>query len=111
MRRVRHAMNTEHELVFALSYPVQVSVAGMTTAFMVLLALHQCFTAAYHFPLDPLNFVLQLGILHYRDIGAKLGHPPSRSGNDLYARVLGWRELGRALQPVTQEQGGLPILS
>ena len=32
-------MNTEHELVFALSYPVQVSVAGMTTAFMVLLAL------------------------------------------------------------------------
>ena len=53
-------MNTEHELVFALSYPVQVSVAGMTTAFMVLLALHQCFTAAYHYPLDPLNFVLQL---------------------------------------------------
>ena len=58
-----------------------------------------------------LNFVLQLGVLHYRDIGAKLGHPPSRSGNDLYARVLGWRELGRALQPITQEQGGLPILS
>lgn len=58
-----------------------------------------------------LNFVLQLGILHYRDIGAKLGHPPSRSGNDLYARVLGWRELGRALQPITQEQAGLPILS
>lgn len=53
-------MNTEHELVFALSYPVQVSMAGMTTAFMVLLALHQCFTAAYHYPLDPLNFVLQL---------------------------------------------------
>ena len=58
-----------------------------------------------------LNFVLQLGILHYRDIGAKLGHPPSRSGNDLYARVLGWRELGRALQPITEAQGGLPILS
>lgn len=58
-----------------------------------------------------LNFVLQLGILHYRDIGARLGHPPSRSGNDLYARVLGWRELGRALQPIAQEQGDLPVLS
>lgn len=58
-----------------------------------------------------LNFVLQLGILHYRDIGAKLGHPPSRNGKDLYARVLGWRELGRALQPITEAQGGLPILT
>lgn len=75
MRRVRHAMNTEHELVFALSYPVQVSVAGMTTAFMVLLALHQCFTAAYHFPLDPLNFVLQLvsSIVYVVYHGATLG--------------------------------------
>ena len=68
-------MNTEHELVFALSYPVQVSVAGMTTAFMVLLALHQCFTAAYHFPLDPLNFVLQLvsSIVYVVYHGATLG--------------------------------------
>ena len=75
MRQVRHAMNTEHELVFALSYPVQVSVAGMTTAFMVLLALHQCFTAAYHFPLDPLNFVLQLvsSIVYVVYHGATLG--------------------------------------
>lgn len=53
-------MNTENELVFSLSYPMQVSMAGMTMAFMVLLALHQCFTAGYHYPLDPLNFVLQL---------------------------------------------------
>lgn len=68
-------MNTEHELVFALSYPVQVSVAGMTTAFMVLLALHQCFTAAYHYPLDPLNFVLQLvsSIVYVVYHGATLG--------------------------------------
>lgn len=75
MRQVRHAMNTEHELVFALSYPVQVSVAGMTTAFMVLLALHQCFTAAYHYPLDPLNFVLQLvsSIVYVVYHGATLG--------------------------------------
>ncbi|PNS09063.1 ArnT family glycosyltransferase [Solilutibacter silvestris] len=58
-----------------------------------------------------LNFVLQLGLLHYRDIGTRLGHPPSHSGRDLYARVLGWRELGRALQPITEAQGGLPILS
>lgn len=53
-------MNTENELVFALSYPVQVSMAGITTAFMVLLVLHQCFTAGYHYPLNRLNFVLQL---------------------------------------------------
>ena len=57
------------------------------------------------------NALLMLALLHYRDIGPRLGIKPSRSGNDLYARVLGWRELGQTLQPVIDANGGLPVLA
>ena len=57
------------------------------------------------------NVLLMLALLHYRDIGPRIGIKPSRSGNDLYARVLGWRELGHALQPIVDANGGLPVLA
>lgn len=53
-------MDTQHELVFSLSYPVQVAVMGMMLAATFILVLHLCFTAGYHFPLNKLNFALQL---------------------------------------------------
>ena len=53
-------MDVKSELAFALSYPVQVSVVGFVLAFMLALVFHQCFTAGYHYPLNRLNFVLQI---------------------------------------------------
>ncbi len=58
-----------------------------------------------------LNVLLMLGILHYRDVAKWLGKPMPNQGRDVYARVIGWRELGAAVSQRVQSDGALPILS
>ena len=49
---------------FASSLPVQVLLTGIIFALTCVLLLHLCFTAQYHWPLAPVNFVLQMsGVL------------------------------------------------
>lgn len=45
---------------FVLSYPVHVLMNGIVFAFIVSLLVHVIFTAVYHFPLNRMNFLLQL---------------------------------------------------
>ena len=49
---------------FASSLPVQVLLIGIIFTLTCVLLLHLCFTAQYHWPLAPVNFVLQMsGVL------------------------------------------------
>jgi hypothetical protein len=49
---------------FANSLPVQVFLAGIIFTLTCVLLIHLCFTAQYHWPLAPVNFVLQVsGVL------------------------------------------------
>lgn len=45
---------------FALSYPVQAAVGGIVFAFITSLMFHILFTSAYHYPLNRVNFLLQV---------------------------------------------------
>lgn len=58
-----------------------------------------------------LNLILMLGVLHYRDVAKWLGKPVPNQGRDVYARVIGWRELGASMTQLVQREGALPILS
>lgn len=49
---------------FANSLPVQVLLTGIIFTLTCVLLIHLCFTAQYHWPLAPVNFVLQVsGVL------------------------------------------------
>ena len=49
---------------FANSLPVQVLLSGIIFTLTCVLLIHLCFTAQYHWPLAPVNFVLQVsGVL------------------------------------------------
>lgn len=60
---------------FVLSYPAQLVTSGIVLAFSVSLVLHVLFTAAYHLPLNRVNFVLQLvsSILMLVSASTKMG--------------------------------------
>ena len=58
-----------------------------------------------------LNLILMLGVLHYRDVAKWMGKPVPNQGRDVYARVIGWRELGASMSTLVQREGALPILS
>jgi len=54
----------EYQPNFASSLPVQVLLTGIIFTLTCVLLLHLCFTAQYHWPLAPVNFVLQIsGVL------------------------------------------------
>jgi hypothetical protein len=54
----------KYQPTFASSLPVQVLLTGIIFALTCVLLLHLCFTAQYHWPLAPVNFVLQMsGVL------------------------------------------------
>lgn len=57
------------------------------------------------------NLVLMLTLLHYRDVAKWTGQPVPNKGRDVYARVIGWRELGASMSKLVQREGALPILS
>ena len=54
----------KHLPAFANSLPVQVLLTGIVFTLTCVLLIHLCFTAQYHWPLAPVNFVLQVsGVL------------------------------------------------
>ncbi|KAH8109009.1 hypothetical protein DFH11DRAFT_1630283 [Phellopilus nigrolimitatus] len=50
----------EKQPIFARSLPVQILLNGIVFALTAVLLIHLLFTAQYHWPLAPLNYVLQL---------------------------------------------------
>ncbi|KAF9646178.1 hypothetical protein BDM02DRAFT_281733 [Thelephora ganbajun] len=54
----------KYQPTFANSLPVQVLLTGIVFTLTCVLLIHLCFTAQYHWPLAPVNFVLQMsGVL------------------------------------------------
>ena len=45
---------------FVRSLPIQILLTGVTLTLVVILLIHLLFTAHYHFPLAPVNYVLQM---------------------------------------------------
>jgi|MGYP000327433153 hypothetical protein len=45
---------------FAMSFPVELTVLGIVLALLAVLMLNLAFTAAFHYPLSRVNYVLQL---------------------------------------------------
>jgi hypothetical protein len=50
----------EYRPAFAQSLPVQILVTGVVLTLVAVLFIHLIFTAQYHWPLAPVNYVLQL---------------------------------------------------
>lgn len=57
-----------------------------------------------------LNVVLSLLTMHYRDVGKQMGVDFSNK-KELYTRVLAFKELSHALQPVLDKHGGIAVIS
>ncbi|RSH82302.1 hypothetical protein EHS25_006012 [Saitozyma podzolica] len=49
-----------YQPAFAYTLPIQLLVAGITVTLLCVLLIHLLFTTQYHYPLAPLNYILQL---------------------------------------------------
>ncbi|KAK8854613.1 hypothetical protein IAR55_003352 [Kwoniella newhampshirensis] len=50
----------EYQPAFAYALPIQLLVNGITVTLLCVLLIHLLFTTQYHYPLAPLNYILQL---------------------------------------------------
>nr|XP_031863953.1 uncharacterized protein CI109_000597 [Kwoniella shandongensis]KAA5531025.1 hypothetical protein CI109_000597 [Kwoniella shandongensis] len=50
----------EYQPAFAYTLPIQLLVNGITVTLLCVLLIHLLFTTQYHYPLAPLNYILQL---------------------------------------------------